>query len=411
VTISHLLTLGPDPWPVQRDLTPDGCVTVKLNDEAEGVEIWNPSWTNASEDTLQMSLRAIATLLNADWHSGKLYWDFDSERRPTLGNLKPDGHGRLKRDEVYFNSLPHLAVLLEVKIKGKCSEGISQFSFFGNHDLALTVALGQALMYCHRLLAFDTTREHVFALVTDLQTCWLIQVQGTFVDEVAHHAVERNTVRMAQVPWYDQDANEFPGLQVLTSLSTMAWGTLGLPPMHVFREPVELLRTLGHGSNANVYAIKSRDRNGDVVLKVAKPSGRADIANERMALTALNKPQPVAQEAAAAVASRSGPRLRSARAKAIPSLALPSACVHFPELLPNVDLALDHLRAKPIGRHLHSGNIKPHIIYELVDTIEWLHGRGWLHGDISPNNLMLAAHGWRTATNHVSVAAPGQLSR
>ena len=88
------------------------------------VTVWSPAWATATEEsTLQAALRRMAPLLNQ--HSTTLYWDFSIENAATLANLKPDGHGRLGSDASYAKSIPHVAVLVELKTTKTLSDGIS----------------------------------------------------------------------------------------------------------------------------------------------------------------------------------------------------------------------------------------------------------------------------------------------
>jgi len=256
---------------------------------------------------------------------------------------------------------------------------------------ALEVA--QALLYCHKVLSLDPSRQHVFAFVTDLDTCWLLNVKAAIVKEVSRLGVTSGeppdstpTVRVATVQWYDQQARTLPGLQVLKELSKMSTTDLGMSPLHILKVPVEQLKVLGHGSGGHVYSYRLEGE--DYVLKIPKEGQTSNLETEGRALTHLNSS---AGAAAAAPASASGMTLRS-RATRGPE----SALKHIPQpLAPNSALALKHFQSRPIAQTLWHGNIQAHHPQELLDTLQMVHAGGWLHGDLSPNNIMLAPSNWR----------------
>ena len=105
----------------------------------EAITLWDASWaptTNAKgklkylpEADVQAALQKMAPgrpFLNEKGtaHEGLLYWDFEIHETPTLGKLKPDGHGRLRASVAYRNCNPLHAVLVEAKTgKTISSEG------------------------------------------------------------------------------------------------------------------------------------------------------------------------------------------------------------------------------------------------------------------------------------------------
>jgi len=100
-------------------------IECRMTDGAAPVTLWDPIWSQGTpatdstgkptfplEATLQQALLNMETWLNAQ---GRLHWDFGISDTPTLGKLKPDGHGRLQADILYRTSKSHHGVVVEVK--------------------------------------------------------------------------------------------------------------------------------------------------------------------------------------------------------------------------------------------------------------------------------------------------------
>jgi hypothetical protein len=103
--------------------------SIRMGDET--IQVWNESWCNDLEANIQANLLDIVRLLNVSQPASScLYWDLSIENTATLGDFKPDGHGRIDRAVAFQRSLPHLAVLVEVKTSSKIkSEGVGKSSF------------------------------------------------------------------------------------------------------------------------------------------------------------------------------------------------------------------------------------------------------------------------------------------
>jgi hypothetical protein len=110
-------------------LTEQGSVRVLLT-RRHTVIAHNPAWASVTNEAeLQTVLKeTIAPLLNT--LSSSLCWDFSIENTPTLRGLKPDGHGRVLEGNVFAKSIPHVAVLVQVKTHlTLASEGPSKHNY------------------------------------------------------------------------------------------------------------------------------------------------------------------------------------------------------------------------------------------------------------------------------------------
>ena len=213
------------------------------------------------------------------------------------------------------------------------------------------------------------SRQHVYAFVTDLTTCWLLKAKASFPGALAHNCVSQEDIQLATFPWYEADQQTLTGLGILAMLGCQTPEELGMSSMYQFDRPVEL-RALGSGAASDVYELGFLDTNGkDVaVFKLAK-SDPAQIEAEAAALKYINS-----------LATVEG--------------AL-EALKHVPMLLAATNLRRKHVRIRPVAVPLRHDNIDMAHIFELVQTLRWTRAQGWLHGDLSHRNLMLAEAGWR----------------
>lgn len=111
-------------------------VTTRVKGAA--ITLWSETWKpipkpptgqlgHPQEKTLQKALQAMAPALNRDWKLGeKLHWDFGISDMVTLDKYKPDGHGRWQQENGYRLSIPHLAVVVEVKTHSTLKDGIGR---------------------------------------------------------------------------------------------------------------------------------------------------------------------------------------------------------------------------------------------------------------------------------------------
>lgn len=259
-------------------------------------------------------------------------------------------------------------------------------------------------MYCHKLLFLDSTRQHVFAFVTDLDTCLLLKVKREFVEEVANMKVEQGTVQVATFSWYAKAADELTGLKVLKALAALTSSELGMAALHHFQQPVELLRGLGSGSCADVYLMKSTNANdpeepiSEVVLKIGKPFGADQLENEKAVLQALFKLLAPEQ-----YRTRSGARHTPDAGAASDEVTISEMAEHIPQLWKALEMAkvkVKHLTLRPEAMHALYLNLEPKHVRELFALLAWLHRNGWFHCDLSYHNIMLAKEGWRSQKSH-----------
>jgi len=125
VPVEALLTLGEDTV-VKATVANSKSKSASVKLRSKTVEVWNAEWSasNVAEAALQASLCQVAQLLN---HDNGLYWDLKIETTATLGDLRPDGHGRLFSGKGFRQSVPHLAVLIEVKTPSTSkTEGVGE---------------------------------------------------------------------------------------------------------------------------------------------------------------------------------------------------------------------------------------------------------------------------------------------
>jgi serine/threonine protein kinase len=158
---------------------------------------------------------------------------------------------------------------------------------------------------------------------------------------------------------------------------------LGMSPLSAIKEPLHQVIALGDGSSGFVYSYRSSKLESEVVLKLAKEGHEEQLFVERRALTQLGELRLLSP----AASSFSGRVLRSA---AMRMEAIPSVWKHIPMLLNDAELPVANIQTSPVAQILWHGNIEPQHPQELMDALQWVHSRGWLHGDVSPNNLMLA---------------------
>ena len=244
-------------------------------------------------------------------------------------------------------------------------------------------------MYCQKILASDPARQHAFAFVTDLVSCWLLKVDASIVDDIPLMKLGQGTLQLAKFPWYSEPDKELLGLKVLITLGKMDRDRLGLSPLLSEVERPVKLRSLGSGSTAYVYGCQFPDEKApEAVLKVIKRSTNAEVMDkqlqlitaEKLALTALNAMLP-------------GPELTEEQ--------LQEALKHIPWLQAQDSLLMssleEYLLMGPLARRLGPYSIEVVHVYQLFSSLWCVHVRGWLHGDISYHNLMLAPRGWRSA--------------
>jgi hypothetical protein len=230
------------------------------------------------------------------------------------------------------------------------------------------------LLYCQKILASDPGRQHVYAFTTDLTNCWLLRVTSDFVKSVATQSADSTAVKMACFPWYDSQADTLTGIQILLTLGCMSPTDLGMSSMYKLDRPVTL-RALGSGASADVFEVKFADTEASSVLKIPKNS-TVQLDAELGALEHLNH-----------LAAGISPTARRAARKVLH---------HVPELLALTNLQQRHLVMSPVAVPLQHSNVTVAIVGELFELLEWTHvSCGWLHGDISHHNLMIAPPEWR----------------
>ena len=262
-------------------------------------------------------------------------------------------------------------------------------------------------MYCQRLLASDPSRRHVYAFVTDLATCWLLKVEAAIVDQAPLLLVGNHTLQLTRFPWYDQATKDLLGLKVLIRLSNMDDTELGMSPtLATLGCPVNL-RALGAGSTAHVYEAKFPGRSKlETVLKIVKSSpGDADhekrkrsIVNERDVLRLLN--------GLVAQLPQDGPAASMKRERIQEALNHIPWCDEHPNLGISPELLVN---LYPVAWELDSNTIDVVHIGHLFYSLRCSHvDGGWLHGDLSYHNLMLAPNGWRKRLN-MSLTAEGAI--
>jgi hypothetical protein len=257
------------------------------------------------------------------------------------------------------------------------------------------------LLYCHRLLTIDSLREHVFAFVTDFTQCRLVKVKRRLVEEVAGQGVREDTVSMSSFPWYNESNGELTGLRALYSLGQLTYEELGMGLMHLFTQPVELLRNLGTGSSADVYLIKSDDGR-NAVLKVAKKSteGKSQLDNEAATLKTLYQLDGPA-DGAEWRQTRAGMALTSAAAEAASDdVPVRDMLKHIPHRLDFKDGVLSRLQLRPKADSALYLNFNRKHVVEFITLLRWLHRRGWFHRDISHHNIMLADEDWQSPSKN-----------
>jgi hypothetical protein len=213
----------------------------------------------------------------------------------------------------------------------------------------------------------DPSRQHVYAFLSDLTTCWLLKVNASFKQSFALNCVTTDDVQMATFTWYDPALKRLTGLEVLAKLGSLSPEELGMSSMYQLDRPVEL-RSLGTSASSDVYELCYTDVAKDItVLKVAK-AGSEQLDAETAALEFLNN------------------HFRD--------------CVeqlkHVPAILAPTSLATRHIRIRPVAVPLTNANIEHVHVSQLFQALKATHSSGWLHGDLSHGNLMLAPSGWRT---------------
>lgn len=237
----------------------------------------------------------------------------------------------------------------------------------------------------------DPSRQHVYAFLTDLNMCWLIKADCSFVDEVAlvPDKLSPNAVRMSLFPWYSREKGVL-GFKVLRALASMSATELGMAsPLLNVDHPVKL-SVLGTGSTAFVYRAMflDQDPNMELVLKVAKPEH--SMLKERETLLHLN--------ALAVLLDPDGADGSISSIAAADAWAAEKALLHIPKVQAEPELGLTHdecLLSSPPAKALLPHNITIIYIQQAVNTLRWVHTQGYVHGDVSHHNLMLAVRGWR----------------
>jgi hypothetical protein len=114
----------------------DNAVTKSRGRGRARIKLWDRKWlrtahegteAHLSEKALQQALCTMAPALNQGYTEGRVFWDFSISEAATLGTLKPDGHGRLRQEEAYQTSIPHQAVLVEVKTPSTFKKGEGRY--------------------------------------------------------------------------------------------------------------------------------------------------------------------------------------------------------------------------------------------------------------------------------------------
>lgn len=249
---------------------------------------------------------------------------------------------------------------------------------------ALSLALmhvGQVLDYCIKMFDLDHTRKFLFVLVTDLDKCRLLKVKADILKPASERSAE-TVIQSTDFPWYNASLEEALGLKVLAVLGSMTDEELGINKIL----PVNLLANvkgcLGTGGTSAVF-----DMGDGSVLKVtlgsAKQAGSLELnahMNERNALKALQRRRRVSPDASEPTTSFAGQQH------------LPKLVEYNEEMGKLTDRAL---LLRPQAVKLTLELLQAEHIDQLFDLLHWTHHSGWLHGDISYRNLMLAPSNWQ----------------
>jgi serine/threonine protein kinase len=224
------------------------------------------------------------------------------------------------------------------------------------------------------MLNFDKTRSFVYGILTDLDKFCLFKVK--------REAVQFNLVRGVEttryVDWCKPD-DAYCGLEIMAYLTMLAPEQLGMQPQAQVLHKFHITRYLGGGNKALVYRVENQAPSPPSALKVARVPGDTKepiFENERAVLDALHK-VPVSAKSEHSATSKLTPWDH------IPSLAKQS----HPNFV---------LMTLPIAIKLTCVNIRAIFVYQLFQVLRWLHvDCKRFHGDLSYNNLMLAASDWR----------------
>eukprot|EP00045_Choanoeca_perplexa_P012546 m.137298 g.137298 ORF g.137298 m.137298 type:complete len:674 (-) comp16051_c0_seq5:807-2828(-) len=369
--------------PLRRQIATLGADRQSATMQFEGaapVCVWDAAWKkrDVTELTLQTAIQDMEGLINK--LSKKLTWDFRIETLPTINSLKPDGHGRHSTDSTFRTSLPHLGVVVEIKTAANLKDGIAQ-----------------AKMYCHRVLSHDPSRSHMYAVITDLVTCYLLRVDASLVKQLkSAPKAQTGTILQASVPWFDTRTNTAPGIALFEALGRLPPKELGMSPLNAIQSPFKDFKFLGKGGSALVYAYSTQG--SEKVLKVLNK--KSHFEQEKLCLNALaslprgddDRKDP----SEAAAAGVSGRALRS-HTRASPQATESPYRIHFPQMMAEFEFTEAHFVMRPRAQRLNHLRIQPRHVFELMEFLQWLHNHDWLHGDLSTNNIMLVNRDWRQA--------------
>lgn len=244
-------------------------------------------------------------------------------------------------------------------------------------------------------------RRFIYAFVTDLSKCRLMQVNSSILRPRTHPitAAVRHSLNFS---WYDVAKKQASGLYVLAILSNMTNEQLGmsceLPP----NLELEVSRCLGTGANSAVYSFQGEPSK---VLKIPlqSASDTDGPSREQAALRELQRRRgTVSTRASSSIrASGASPEVEDGAfdgRRHVPRL------VEYGHALPEGVFMLEPLASKLTLERLQSEHID-----QLFDVLQWAHLRCWLHGDISYRNLMLAPADWQLGASSQGNAACHQV--
>ena len=132
--------------------------------------------------------------------------------------------------------------------------------------------------------------------------------------------------------------------------------------------PYEIVSALGSGGMGDVYKARDTRLDRTVALKFAQKAFSGRLAREA--------------RLASAATHRSVCRL-----------------LDIGEYQGDGYLVLEYIEGEPSSQRLKRGSFEPDeavaLILEILDAVSAMHGRGLVHGDLKPANIMLAADGVR----------------
>eukprot|EP00730_Choanoeca_flexa_P008322 TRINITY_DN12476_c0_g1_i1.p1 TRINITY_DN12476_c0_g1~~TRINITY_DN12476_c0_g1_i1.p1 ORF type:complete len:731 (+),score=140.52 TRINITY_DN12476_c0_g1_i1:3-2195(+) len=307
-----------------------------------------PRWTD--EAHRQNGLKAMSVLLNKV-QSNRLHWDLSISSTPTLRYLKPDGHGRIDKQQPARHAAGQ-AVLIEVKATDKMNASETR---------------GQILEYCTTLLQMDPRRKHVLVFLTDLETWRLYKVTRLIFQPFVGVSRTQGILCSHDYPWKQEGKSGVLGFEMLAHLGSRSNNELGLSPQTKQLQHHLIDTFLGEGLTATVYKLD----NGRV-LKLARASSKAreDVKAEVDILVHLREHDIDMQY------KTFFPHVRESK------------------LTKNGE-GCKFFTFKPSGQRLAAAVLIPAMIQEFLVFLRWLHEDAKIyHGDVSYRNMLQAPNDW-----------------